>query len=43
MLKGFENKVVSFENDKNEEEIMSEKKSNSLLAKFTSFFEDEID
>jgi len=43
VLKGFENKVVSFENDKNEEEIMSEKKSNSLLAKFTSFFEDEID
>ena len=43
VLKGFENKVSSFQNDKNEDNKIDEKKPNSLLAKFTSFFEDEID
>ena len=43
VLKGFENKLVSFKNDTNEEKTSDEKKSSSLLAKFTSFFEDEID
>ena len=43
VLKGFENKVASFQNDKNEDNKIDEKKPNSLLAKFTSFFEDEID
>ena len=43
VLKGFENKLVSFKNDTSEEKTSDEKKSNSLLAKFTSFFEDEID
>ena len=43
VLKGFENKLVSFKNDNTEEKTSDEKKSNSLLAKFTSFFEDEID
>ena len=43
VLKGFENKVASFQNDKNEDNKIDEKKLNSLLAKFTSFFEDEID
>ena len=43
VLKGFESKVKSFQNDKNEDNKIDEKKSNSLLAKFTSFFEDEID
>ena len=43
VLKGFENKVVSSQNDKNEDNKIDEKKPNSLLAKFTSFFEDEID
>ena len=43
VLKGFESKFKSFQNDKNEDNKIDEKKSNSLLAKFTSFFEDEID
>ena len=43
VLKGFENKLVSFKNDTSEEKTSDEKKSSSLLAKFTSFFEDEID
>ena len=43
VLKGFENKLVSFKNDNTEEKTSDEKKSSSLLAKFTSFFEDEID
>ena len=43
VLKGFENKLVSFKNDNTEEKTSEEKKSSSLLAKFTSFFEDEID
>ena len=43
VLKGFENKLVSFKNDTGEEKNSDEKKSSSLLAKFTSFFEDEID
>tara|TARA_B100000902_G_C27311573_1_gene918739 strand:+ start:2306 stop:3571 length:1266 start_codon:yes stop_codon:yes gene_type:complete len=43
VLKGFEKKVLSFQNDKNEDNKIDEKKPNSLLAKFTSFFEDEID
>ena len=43
VLKGFENKLVSFKNDTSEEKNSEEKKSSSLLAKFTSFFEDEID
>ena len=43
VLKGFEKKVASFQNDKNEDNKIDEKKLNSLLAKFTSFFEDEID
>ena len=43
VLKGFENKLVSFKNDTSEEKTSEEKKSSSLLAKFTSFFEDEID
>ena len=43
VLKGFENKVSRFQNDKNENNKIDEKKPNSLLAKFTSFFEDEID
>ena len=43
VLKGFERKFKSFQNDKNEDNKIDEKKSNSLLAKFTSFFEDEID
>ena len=43
VLKGFENKIASFQNDKNEDNKIDEKKPNSLLAKFTSFFEDEID
>ena len=43
VLKGFENKLVSFKNDNAEEKTSDEKKSSSLLAKFTSFFEDEID
>ena len=43
VLKGFENKVSSFQNDKNEDNKIDEKKPNSLLAKFTRFFEDEID
>ena len=43
VLKGFENKLVSFKNDTIEEKTSDEKKSSSLLAKFTSFFEDEID
>ena len=43
VLKGFESKFKSFQNDKNEDNEIDEKKSNSLLAKFTSFFEDEID
>ena len=43
VLKGFESKFKSFQNDKNENNKIDEKKSNSLLAKFTSFFEDEID
>ena len=43
VLKGFESKFKSFKNDKNEDNKIDEKKSNSLLAKFTSFFEDEID
>ena len=43
VLKGFESKFKSFQNNKNEENKIDEKKSNSLLAKFTSFFEDEID
>jgi len=43
VLKGFENKLVSFKNDTSEEKTNDEKKSSSLLAKFTSFFEDEID
>ena len=40
VLKGFENKVSSFQNEDNK---IDEKKPNSLLTKFTSFFEDEID
>lgn len=43
VLKGFENKLVSFKSDTSEEKTSDEKKSSSLLAKFTSFFEDEID
>ena len=43
VLKGFENKLVSFKNDASEEKTSDEEKSSSLLAKFTSFFEDEID
>ena len=43
VLKGFENKLVSFKNDNSDEKTSDEKKSSSLLAKFTSFFEDEID
>ena len=43
VLKGFENKLVSFKNDTSDEKTSDEKKSSSLLAKFTSFFEDEID
>ena len=43
VLKGFESKFKSFQNDKNEDNKIDENKSNSLLAKFTSFFEDEID
>ncbi len=43
VLKGFESKFKSFQNDINEDNKIDEKKSNSLLAKFTSFFEDEID
>ena len=43
VLKGFENKLVSFKDDTSEEKTSDEKKSSSLLAKFTSFFEDEID
>ena len=43
VLKGFESKFKSFQNDKNEDNKIDEKKSNSLLEKFTSFFEDEID
>ena len=43
VLKGFENKFKSFQNNINEDNKIDEKKSNSLLAKFTSFFEDEID
>ena len=43
VLKGFENKLVSFKNNTSEEKTSDEKKSSSLLAKFTSFFEDEID
>ena len=43
VLKGFESKFKSFQNEKNEDNKIDEKKSNSLLAKFTSFFEDEID
>ena len=43
VLKGFENKLVSFKNDNTEEKTSDEKKTSSLLAKFTSFFEDEID
>ena len=43
VLKGFESKFKSFQNNKNEDNKIDEKKSNSLLAKFTSFFEDEID
>ena len=43
VLKGFESQFKSFQNDKNEDNKIDEKKSNSLLAKFTSFFEDEID
>ena len=43
VLKGFESNLKSFQNDKNEDNKIDEKKSNSLLAKFTSFFEDEID
>ena len=38
VLKGFENKVSSFQNDKNEDNKIDEKKPNSLLAKFTRFF-----
>ena len=43
VLKGFENKLVSNKNKKGDDNIISEKKPNSLLAKFTSFFEDEIE
>ena len=43
VLKGFENKFVSNKNKKGDDNIISEKKPNSLLAKFTSFFEDEIE
>ena len=43
VLKGFESKFKSFQNDNIEDNKIDEKKSNSLLAKFTSFFEDEID
>ena len=43
VLKGFESKFKSFQNNINEDNKIDEKKSNSLLAKFTSFFEDEID
>ena len=42
VLKGFESKFKSFQNNRNEDDKIDEKKSNSLLAKFTSFFEDEI-
>lgn len=43
VLKGFEKKINTFQNDNSEEKENVEKKSGSLLAKFTSFFEDEID
>ena len=43
VLKGFENKLVSNKNKKGDDNVISEKKPNSLLAKFTSFFEDEIE
>ena len=43
VLKGFEKKIHTFQNDNSEEKENVEKKSGSLLAKFTSFFEDEID
>ena len=43
VLKGFESKFKSFQNNINEDNKIDEKKSNSLLEKFTSFFEDEID
>ena len=43
VLKGFENKLVSNKNKKGYDSVLSEKKSNSLLEKFTSFFEDEIE
>ena len=43
VLKGFENKLVSNINKKGDDNVISEKKPNSLLAKFTSFFEDEIE
>ena len=43
VLKGFENKLVSNKNKNGDDNVISEKKPNSLLAKFTSFFEDEIE
>ena len=43
VLKGFENKFVSNKNKEGDDNVISEKKPNSLLAKFTSFFEDEIE
>jgi len=43
VLKGFENKLFIHKNKNCDENVISEKKPNSLLAKFTSFFEDEIE
>tara|TARA_B100001057_G_scaffold430128_1_gene456691 strand:- start:1234 stop:2499 length:1266 start_codon:yes stop_codon:yes gene_type:complete len=43
VLKGFENKLFIHKNKNSDENVISEKKPNSLLAKFTSFFEDEIE
>ena len=46
VLKGFEKKIKNSSNENlgnSVDETPKEKTSNSLIAKFTSFFEDDID